>query len=113
MRWPIETCFEEGKQFLGMGDYEVRSFTGWHHHMTFVMLADHFLEPKQCRLQEKTPFLTLPQAQFLLTCVLPAPLTHLESVLCVLKYRQQRKGAAYLSHRRRRVRYLTELFNLS
>jgi SRSO17 transposase len=25
MRWPIETCFEEGKQYLGMGDYAVRS----------------------------------------------------------------------------------------
>jgi len=25
MRWPIERCFEVGKQELGMGDYEVRS----------------------------------------------------------------------------------------
>ena len=25
MRWPIETTFEEGKQYLGLGDYEVRS----------------------------------------------------------------------------------------
>jgi len=27
MRWPIETCFEDSKQLLGMGDYEVRSWT--------------------------------------------------------------------------------------
>jgi len=43
MRWPIETCFEDGKQMLGMGDYEVRSWIGWHHHMTLCMLAHHFL----------------------------------------------------------------------
>lgn len=43
MRWPIESCFKEGKQHLGMGDYEVRTFLGWHHHMTLVMLAHHFL----------------------------------------------------------------------
>jgi SRSO17 transposase len=43
MRWPIETCFEDSKQLLGMGDYEVRSWTGWHHHMTLVMLAHFFL----------------------------------------------------------------------
>lgn len=43
MRWSIETCFEDGKQMLGMGDYEVRSWIGWHHHMTLCMLAHHFL----------------------------------------------------------------------
>ncbi len=43
MRWPIETCFEVGKQALGMGDYEVRSWRGWHHHMTLVILAMGFL----------------------------------------------------------------------
>jgi SRSO17 transposase len=43
MRWPIETCFEDSKQMLGMGDYEVRSWIGWNHHMTLCMLAHHFL----------------------------------------------------------------------
>ena len=32
MRWPVEQIFEVGKQQLGMGDYEVRSWPGWHHH---------------------------------------------------------------------------------
>jgi SRSO17 transposase len=43
MRWPIESCFEVGKQELGMGDYEVRSWRGWHHHMTLVLMAFAFL----------------------------------------------------------------------
>jgi hypothetical protein len=43
MRWPIETCFEDGKQYLEMGDYEVRSWRGWHHHMTLCILAHGFL----------------------------------------------------------------------
>ena len=43
MRWPIETCFEDSKQLLGMGDYAVRSWTGWHHHMTLVILAHFFV----------------------------------------------------------------------
>jgi SRSO17 transposase len=53
MRWPIETCFEDGKQTLGMGDYEVRSWRGWHHHMTLVMLAHHFLIRCQHHLKKK------------------------------------------------------------
>jgi len=39
MRWPIEACFEEGKGEVGLDHYELRSWRGWHHHMTFVLLA--------------------------------------------------------------------------
>ena len=52
MRWPIETCFEDGKQYLGMGDYEVRSWRGWHHHMTLVILAHSFLVRLRLRLKK-------------------------------------------------------------
>ena len=43
MRWPIEQCFEEGKSYLGMGDYEHRSWPAWHRHMTYVFMGLHFL----------------------------------------------------------------------
>jgi SRSO17 transposase len=43
MRWPVETCFEEAKGSLGMAEYQTRSWRGWHHHMTLVILAHHFL----------------------------------------------------------------------
>jgi SRSO17 transposase len=55
MRWPIERCFEEGKQHLGLGDYEVRSWRGWHHHLTLVILAHFFLVRLQCRWGGKGP----------------------------------------------------------
>lgn len=42
-RWSIEQLFQEGKSYLGMSDYEVRSYTGWHRHMTLVFLIMHFL----------------------------------------------------------------------
>jgi SRSO17 transposase len=53
MRWPIETCFEDGKQYLGMGDYEVRGWRGWHHHMTLCILAHGFLVRVCLRLKKK------------------------------------------------------------
>ena len=43
MRWPIETAFEERKGGVGWDHYEVRSWLGWHHHMTLCLLAHHFL----------------------------------------------------------------------
>jgi SRSO17 transposase len=43
MRWPIESCFEEGKGELGLDQYALRFWRGWYHHMTLVILAHHFL----------------------------------------------------------------------
>jgi SRSO17 transposase len=43
MRWPIETCFRQAKGALGMDQYQTRSWRGWLHHMTMVILAHHFL----------------------------------------------------------------------
>jgi SRSO17 transposase len=53
MRWPIETCFEDGQQYLGMGDYEVRGWRGWHHHLTLCILAHFFLVRVRLRLKKK------------------------------------------------------------
>jgi SRSO17 transposase len=51
MRWPVETAIEDGKDDLGMGGYMVRSWLGWHHHMTECILAHHFLVRVQKRLK--------------------------------------------------------------
>jgi SRSO17 transposase len=103
MRWPIETSFEDGKQLVGMGDYQVRSWVGWHHHMTMCILAHFFLVRLRLRLGDKAPALTLPQVKLLLTGILPKREFDREWVLEVLGYRQRRNHAAYLSHRRRRL----------
>ncbi|MFO0960575.1 MAG: IS701 family transposase [Isosphaeraceae bacterium] len=43
-RWAIESAFEQAKQEVGLDDYEVRSWDGWHRHMTLALLAHAFLE---------------------------------------------------------------------
>lgn len=42
-RWAIEECFEQAKQETGLDEYEVRSWTGWHRHVTLSMFAQAFL----------------------------------------------------------------------
>lgn len=54
LRWAIEQCFEETKSELGMDHYEVRKFSGWHHHMLTCMLAHFFLWHLKIRLGEKS-----------------------------------------------------------
>ena len=55
MRWPVETALENGKDNLGMGDYMIRSWMGWNHHMTQCILAHHFLVRVQKRLKKGLP----------------------------------------------------------
>lgn len=42
-RHRIEEVFGAGKGEVGLGQYEVRSWVGWHHHMTLSLLALWFL----------------------------------------------------------------------
>ena len=42
-RWTIESCFEAAKGEVGLDEYEVRSWTGWHRHVTLAMLAHAYL----------------------------------------------------------------------
>jgi SRSO17 transposase len=42
-RWAIEACFEAAKGEVGLDEYEVRSWTGWHRHITLAMLAHAYL----------------------------------------------------------------------
>jgi len=54
LRWPIEQCFEETKNELGMDHYEVRKYRGWHHHILTCMLAHFFLWHLKIRLGKKS-----------------------------------------------------------
>jgi SRSO17 transposase len=38
-RWSVETDIQVQKEEIGLDEYEVRSWTGWHHHMTLSLLA--------------------------------------------------------------------------
>jgi SRSO17 transposase len=39
----IEECLKRGKSEAGLGDYQVRNWLGWHHHMALSLLASWFL----------------------------------------------------------------------
>jgi len=43
LRWPIESLFEQGKGEVGLDQYEVRSWIGWHRHITLSMFALAYL----------------------------------------------------------------------
>jgi SRSO17 transposase len=52
-RHRVEDFFEDGKGYLGMAQYETRSWVGWHHHMTLVGLAHLFVTLTRLHLKKK------------------------------------------------------------
>ncbi len=42
-RWVIEDCFEQAKGEVGLNEYEVRKWDGWHRHVTLCLLAHAYL----------------------------------------------------------------------
>jgi SRSO17 transposase len=52
-RCRVEEFFEDCKSYLGMTQYETRSYVGWHHHMALVGLAHLFVTLARRRLQKK------------------------------------------------------------
>ena len=42
-RHEVEDYFEDAKSYLGMAQYETRSWVGWHHHMSLVAMAHLFI----------------------------------------------------------------------
>jgi SRSO17 transposase len=48
-RWKIEQDYQQLKEELGLDHYEGRSWIGWHHHATLVMLAHAFLTLEMLR----------------------------------------------------------------
>lgn len=54
-RWAIEEGFEQAKQETGLDEYEVRSWVGWHRHVTLSLLAHATLAAIRARAAE-SPF---------------------------------------------------------
>jgi SRSO17 transposase len=52
-RWTIEAAFEAAKGEVGLDHYEVRSWTGWHRHMTLALFAQAVLTVVRTRLAQQ------------------------------------------------------------
>ncbi len=54
-RQQIEELFQAAKGEVGLDEYEVRGWNGWHHHITLSLLALWFLTLERRRLGGKNP----------------------------------------------------------
>lgn len=55
VRWKIEEDNREAKQLVGLGGYQVRTWTAWHRHITCTMLALAFLVVQRAHHPDPEP----------------------------------------------------------
>ena len=70
-RYWVEHAFHEAKSQLGMAQYQVRVWRGWHHHMALSCLAMLFLLKEQIRTESAIPLLSFRDLTELLDFYLP------------------------------------------
>ena len=58
-RFFVERSFQDGKSYLGMGQYEARGWRSWHHHMVLVGMAMHFTLLEREVLKKEAPLLSV------------------------------------------------------
>jgi SRSO17 transposase len=62
----VEDCLKRAKSEAGLGDYQVRTWKGWHHHQCLSLLATWFLTQETRRGKVQTPALTVPQVRIMI-----------------------------------------------
>ena len=93
-RYWIERAVQQGKQDVGLGDYQVRSWRGWHHHMALVMMAMLFTLEERLLHQQTRPLLSGTDIRALLNHFLPRRDTPLAEVLRQMELRHRKRQAA-------------------
>lgn len=90
-RFWIEHAFHEAKSQLGMAQYQVRVWRGWHHHMSLVAMALLFTMKTRDELMECAPLLTTRDITELLDYYLPRRNRDEEEVLARIHHRHRKR----------------------
>lgn len=88
-RFWIERAFQDAKGELGMADYEVRGWKGWHHHMALVCLALMFTLKERIAHAQSVPLLSVRDIVELLEIYLPRRSRDPDDVLAAMSRRHQ------------------------
>ena len=101
-RYFIERAFEDGKSELGLGDYQVRKWLGWQHHMALVGAAMVFALKERCRHAAESPLLSVRDVVEMVAWYFTKEPTT-EELTASIRDRHQRRKQAMESKLRRHV----------
>jgi SRSO17 transposase len=99
-RYWVERAFQESKQHSGLGDYQVRGWLAWHHHMALVMMAMQFMLEQKLKHQDLYPLLSCADIVSLLKYALPKRAVTQDEILLQMEIRHKKRKSAMESARK-------------
>ncbi len=108
-RWPIEQSYLQMKEELGLDHFEGRSWLGWHHHVTMVMVAYAFLMVERMKMMRPAKKGGSSSARRLPTIPQVRLWLQIQVALRILRMADQLPSA---EERRRMLAYLCQMFDL-
>lgn len=102
-RYWIERAFQDAKQNCGMGDYQVRSWIGWRHHMALVLMAQLFTTEFRSKTPTEPVPLSTRDIEVLLSIYLPRRDTNPEEIMKALEKRHWQRARTAEVHVRKKA----------
>lgn len=87
-----------------MGDYQVRSWIGWHHHMALVLMAQLFTTEFRIKTPTEPVPLSARDIEVLLSIYLPRRDTSPEEIMKALEKRHWQRAHAAEVHARNKAK---------
>jgi SRSO17 transposase len=112
-RYYIERAFQDAKTSLGMANYQVRVWNGWHHHMAMVSLAMLFMLKERILNEDDVALLSCQDIVELLDHYLPRADISEEAVLKQLEKRHKKRYKSIESAYKKQNERLPGLGNLT
>lgn len=90
-RYWVERNFDDGKNELGMSDYQVRKWKGWHHHHAIVMMAMLFMLKEQIEKEVDYPLMSLADARKIVVTLIVKSMIPIKSPIEMELERMQKR----------------------
>jgi hypothetical protein len=100
-RYWVERALQDAKSHSGLGDYQVRGWLGWHHHMAIVFMAMLFMLEERVRHGVSAPMLSTADIEKVLKHYLPRRDASEKELFRLLQESHVRRERATASHRKR------------
>lgn len=100
-RFWIERALEDGKGEAGLADYQVRGWTGWHHHMVMTLLAMLFILEMVVKWGKKAEMISVQDIKYVLEVILPKKKVTEKEILAIIEGKHQARLSARKSHHRK------------